>query len=314
MNAETFQNLPRTEIARLVRLNGPRVCVFPVNGTRRWFILEHQPQGQTDLMAAYVDVMERRQIELCQLFFDHGVHTLLMPIFGPDLFERGEGYMQMMAEGLTRLASHPDFVSFYQAYGVRVRFYGDYRKYLDQTAYQYLMDLFEQVTAQTASHDRHRLFFGICAHDASESVAELAISYHTRHGRTPDKRTLVEMYYGEYVPGVDLFIGFDKFSTFDMPLVATGNEDLYFTVSPSPYLTERQLRDILYDHLYARPGGEADYLDLAPEDWALMRGFYHANLGKTLGVGARQKRGCYWYPLPAVHLPDGFGGPQSPPA
>jgi tuberculosinol/isotuberculosinol synthase len=311
---ETFHNLSRAEVAWLVQAKGPRVCVFPVNGTRRWFMLEHPPKQQVDLMPAYVDVMERRQIELCQLFFDYGVHTLLMPIFGPDLFERGEGYMRMMAEGLTRLTSHPDFVSFYRAYGVRVRFYGDYHKYFDQTPYTYLGDLFDQVTVQTQSHDCHRLFFGVCANDASESLAELAISYHAKHGTTPDKRALVEMFYGEYVPSVDLFIGFDKFSSFDMPLVATGNEDLYFTVSPSPYLTERQLRDILYDHLYARRSDETDYLDMAPEDWAFMRDFYHANLGKTLGVGARQERGCYWYPLPAVHLPDGFGEPQTPPA
>jgi hypothetical protein len=88
-----------------------------------------------------------------------------------------------------------------------------------------------------------------------------------------------------------------------MPLVATGNEDLYFTVSPSPYLNARQLRDILYDHLFARRMPESDYSDVGPKDWELMRSFYQANLESTLGVGARYKRGEFWYPLPQVKLP-----------
>ncbi len=40
------------------------------------------------------------------------------------------------------------------------------------------------------------------------------------------------LYYGEYVAPVDLFVGFDKFCTFDMPLIATGDEDLYFHGQP----------------------------------------------------------------------------------
>jgi tuberculosinol/isotuberculosinol synthase len=307
VNAERFRNLPKEQVARLVRAAGPKVCVFPVNGTRRWFMLEHHPQNEQELTSAYIDAMERRQIELCRLLFDHGLDILLMPIFGLDLLKRGDGYMHMMAEGLARLATHPDFIDFYIGYGVRVHFYGDYRQHFAPTPFAYLSDLFDRITAQTSCHDRNRLFFGVCADDASETLAESAVRYYIQHGRAPDKRTLVEMYYGEYVPPVDLFIGFDKFCAFDMPLVATGNEDLYFTVSPSAYLTERQLRDILYDHLYTRPGDEADYLDMQPEDWALMQDFYHANLERTLGVGAKQTRGGYWYPLPAVQLPDGFG-------
>ena len=154
---------------------------------------------------------------------------------------------------------------------------------------------------QTRSYDRYRLFFGVCAHDATETMARLAIQYHSQHGCVPDKRSLVEMYYGEYVEPVDLFVGFDKLCVFDMPLVATGNTDLYFTVSPSPYLSERQLRDILYDHLYSRRDGEPNYVAMGPDDWTWMKGFYTANLDRTLGVGMKQGR--TWYPLLQVELP-----------
>jgi tuberculosinol/isotuberculosinol synthase len=282
MDKETFRDLPLTEFARLVRAVGPKVCVFPINGTRRWFMMEYPLSHGEDMASVYRDVAAKRHIELYTLFFEHGVDTLLTPIFGPDLLERGEAYTKMATEGLALLATHADFVEFYDAYQVRVRFYGDYREYFGATPHAYLADLFDEVTARTQSHDRH----------------------HAEHGCVPDKRDLVEMYYGEYVDPVDLFIGFDRFCSFDMPLVATGNEDLYFTVSPSPYLSERQLRDVLYDHLYSRRGGEPDYSALESDDWKLMNLYYRANMDKTVGVGVR--RGQIWYPLPQVEIPSDF--------
>jgi hypothetical protein len=269
-------------------------------------MLEHSPNGQEDFAATYLDVVCRRHIELYQMFFEHGIHTLLTPVFGPDLMEPGDSYMQLVANELARPATHPEFISFYQTYGVRVRFYGDYRKYLKPTRHAHLVDQFDEATLKTQTHNRHRLLFGMFAHDAAETIADLAIEYYHQHQRAPNKRALIEMYYGEYVEPVDLFIGFDRFTAFDMPLVATGDEDLYFTVSPSPYFTQRQLREILYDHLYNRHDAEPHYRDMTPEDWELMRDFYRANLGKTQGIGIKHKRGGYWYPTPQVERPSGF--------
>jgi tuberculosinol/isotuberculosinol synthase len=302
MDVQTFRELPVSEVAQLVRSAGPRVCVFPINGTRRWFMLEYPASG--DGGPDYREVAARRHIELYQLFFAHGIETLLTPIYGPDLLERGMAYAEMATEGLAWLATHPVFLEFYKAYGVRVRFYGNYRRFLASRHYTYLSDLFDQAVEQTADHDRYRLFFGVCAQDATEMIARLAVEYYTEHGHAPDKATLVEQYYGEPVGPVDLFIGFDKFCAFDMPLVSTGNEDLYFTVSPSPYLSGQQLRDILYDHLYSRRGEEPDYGAMAPDERRVMKEFYRVNAGKTLGVGAR--RGQIWYPLPQVDLPQSF--------
>lgn len=310
MDIDTFLNLPTDEFAALVRQAGPKVCVFPINGTRRWFMLEYPPEAQSeDLLWEYLAVIERRHIELYRLLFDHGIEYLLTPAFGPDLAERGDDYVEMVAKGLERLATDAKFRSFFRDYNVRVRFYGDYRNYFASTPYAYLTELFDDVTAQTLSNTRHRLFFGLFAQDASVNIAELSIRYHAKHQRVPDKRALVEMYYGEYIPPVSFFIGFDKFSSFDMPLVALGEEDLYFTISPSPYLTARQLREILYDHLYTRRG-DAEYSTLEPDEWKLMRDFYQANMNRTLGVGARQPRGGYWYPLPQVALPPNFTVPD----
>jgi hypothetical protein len=303
VDAEIFRNLPTTEVARLVRASGSKVCVFPSNGTRRWYMLEHLSRGAGDLKT-YMEITARHHAKVFKMFFDHGLDTLLVPLFGPDLLERGEDYAQAAMNGLTRLATQADYLDFYQASRVRVRFYGAYDKLLPATSRANLLELFEKTTAQTLAHDQHRLFIGLFAHDATETVAEIAVRFYQQHGRAPDRRQIVETYYGEYVEPVDLFIGFDKFSAFDMPLLSTGHEDLYFTVSPSPYLTPRQLRDILYDHLYSRRG-EPDYWNMTPEDWSWMRAFYQTNMENTLGVGL--KRRGIWYPLPQVEQPAGFG-------
>lgn len=304
MDADTFRYLPTQEIAALVRAKGAKVCVFPVKGTRRWFMLEHPVVPKQDFASAYLNAVFDHHIAPYKMIFDHGVHTLLTPSFDAPLMERGEAYMRMAAEGLSALATHPAFLDFYETYGVRVRFYGEYRNHLAATPYAELIDLFDNVMARTERNNRHRLFFGLFVHDATETIAELAIQHYREHEHPPDKRALVERYYGEYVEPVDIFIGFSKLRAFDMPLLMTGKTDLYFTVSPSLYLTEAQLRDILYDHLYARQrSSQTDYALLSPEDQGAMRAFYQANAGNTVGIGRWHPRWQFWYPCPQVQLP-----------
>jgi adenosine tuberculosinyltransferase len=301
MEFEKFQALPTSEVAGLVREQGPKVVVFPINGTRRWFILEHGREAGDFSMDAYMSITWNRQITLYQLFFEHGIETLVTPIFGPELLGRGEGYAQMIKPGLLWINENEALLNFYQEYGVRVRVYGDTRRYLTGTAYEEALDSFEALADRTAANDRHRLFFGVCAHDAAESVAEIGIRFHQEHGRLPTKEEIVAAYYGEPVAPVDIFIGFDKPAAFDMPLIATGAEDLYFTVSPSPYMDQYQLRAILYDHLFSRRVNEA-YGELSAESWQVLADFYAHNQHHVLGLGKRSKDGTFWYPLPQVNL------------
>jgi tuberculosinol/isotuberculosinol synthase len=301
LTLDEFQSLPTGKVARLVRGDGPKVCVFPINGTRRWFTLEYPEQAKADFAETYMHITWRRQVELYKLFFDHGIDTLLTPIFGPDLIDRGQEYSRLFMPGLLWCAQNQDMLDFYDEYDVRVHVYGDAQCYLQDTPYAPALDAYAELARRTASHTRYRLFFGVCAHDATESVAEIGIRFYQEHGRSPTRREIVETYYGEYVEPVDLFIGFDRLSAFDMPLLAVGNEDMYFTVSPSPYLDAHTLRSILYDHLYTRRVDESSYGRLSAKDWEWMRTFYRVNQGRTLGVGVQ--RGGIWYPLPQVKLP-----------
>src|SRR5574341_2181152 len=52
----SFLQLPVDEVEQRARASGPEVCVFPINGTRRWFMLEYghlSPQELQDLRNFY---------------------------------------------------------------------------------------------------------------------------------------------------------------------------------------------------------------------------------------------------------------------
>lgn len=285
---EDFLQLPTNEVSRLVQANGSKAVVFPINGTRRWFMLEHGAQRFDDPIAAYTDIVIKKHIELYKLFFDHGVETLITPVIGSEVLETRDDYMEKIgAEGLASMATRQDFLSFYEEYDVRVNFYGDYRSALEQTPYKNIVTLFDNLTQKTKTHQHFRMFFGVFADDrkADERIAKTGIEYFRKNGEAPKRKVLVEDYYGEYIEKADIFIGFDRLSVFDYPLLHWGGEDLYFTITPSLYMNERQLRTILYDHLYARRVNEPDYLSLPPETFDELRKFYEKNRNGVLGTG-----------------------------
>ena len=292
---ERFLQLPTAEVAALVNATGRKVCVFPVNGTRRWFMLEHSDKIGEDFFEAYMEASIMNHVELCAMLFDHGIDTVLAPVFGRELMHRGDEYTKRVGiDGLVRTATDRNYREFFDRYNVKVRFYGDYREVLTGTAYEYALKSIYEVTEATKQNSSFHLFFGVFADEATETIARLSVEHFLAQGAVPDKQTLIRKYYGEDLPPVSLFIGFDRFSIFDMPLLSTGEEDLYFSISPSPYMTEHQLRAILYDHLYVRPTPEPDYTKLKPDEIDWLRKYYRDNKDYTFGVGKLKFN--LWFP------------------
>ena len=292
---ERFLELPASEVAALVRAAGQKICVFPVNGTRRWFMLEHSDRIGDDFIEAYMEISIQNHVELCAMLFDHGIDTILAPVFGRELMNRGDDYTKRVGiDGLVRTATDKNYREFFEKYNVRVRFYGDYEVVLTGTAYEYALQSMNEVVESTKHHSSFRLFFGVFADDATQTIARLSVEHYLAHNTIPDKQILIRKYYGEDLPAVNFFIGFDKFSVFDMPLLSTGEEDLYFSISPSPYMTERQLRAILYDHLYVRPTPEPDYTKFLTDDADWLRNYYRDHKDYALGVGKLKFN--LWFP------------------
>ncbi len=286
LSFERFLQLSTDEVSTLVKATGHKVCVFPVNGTRRWFTLEHGDQIGDDFFEAYLNASIKNHVDLCAMLFDHGVQTLLAPVFGRELMRRGDEYTKRVGiDGLVRTATDKNYRHFFEKYNIKVRFYGDYRDVLTGTPYEYALKSMYEVTEATKNNTAFRLFFGVFADEVTETIARLSVEHYLAQGSIPDKETLVRKYYGEELPPVSMFIGFDKFNVFDMPLLTTGEEDLYFSLSPSPYMTTHQLRAILYDHIYVRPTPEPDYTKLPAEELNSLREYYRINKDYAFGVG-----------------------------
>lgn len=289
ISLDDFLELPTEEVAAIVRATGQKVCVFPVNGTRRWFMLEHADKIGNDFIEAYMNESIKNHVQLCAMLYDHGIHTILAPVFGRELMRRGDEYTKRVGmDGLVRTAMDPVYRDFFSRYDVKVRFYGDYRDVLTGTPYEYALKSMYDVSEATKQNTSVRLFFGVFADESLETIARLSVEHYLAQGAVPDKQTLIRKYYGEDLPPVSIFIGFDKFSVFDMPMLSNGEEDLYFSISPSPYMTHRQLRTILYDHIYMRRTPEPDYTKLAKDELAWLRNYYHSNRDRALGVGKMQ--------------------------
>jgi tuberculosinol/isotuberculosinol synthase len=296
MTREKFMQLSKDELGRIVRGDRAKTCVFPFDGTRRWFLLEYGREFDGDATKNYAELTAQAYIAIYKLVFDHGLDNIVAPVFGGETLKRGEEYMREIGAAMSLLATHPAFIEFYKDYDVRVHFYGDYRKLLNQTPYAYICDLFDEITRQTAQNKGRALFYGVCADDATVTIAELAIKYYQDNNRTPSRRDLIEQYYGEYIEKADIFIGFEKFTVFDYPMLGWGMESLYYSVAPSLYMNERQLRNILYDHVYLRPVPDPDFFTIHEADFESMRKFYEANREAAYGIG--EIRGGIWYAKP----------------
>lgn len=288
---ERFLQLPTEEVADIVKDSGTNVCVFPFNGTRRWFLLEHGPELLSQ-PEAYVETTIQGYVRVYKMLFEHGLETILAPVFGKEILTRGEKYMNMIGDSMKLLAQHPEFLSLYNECQVRVRFYGDYRKELG-TQYSHITQAFDKITQQTLNHEKHKLLYGVFATDATQAVAEFSIAYYKTHNRIPTRDELVAMYYGEELEKADIFIGFEKFAAFDYPLLQWGNESLYFTIAPSLYITQTLLRKILHDHIYHRPTVEIDYDLLTEAQRNTLRNYYRIKRDHAHGVG--QMIDDIWY-------------------
>jgi adenosine tuberculosinyltransferase len=157
-----------------------------------------------------------------------------------------------------------------------------------------------ELTAATEAGAGPLLMIGLFADAPYRTLARLSVEFGRARGYLPGRQELIEAYYGLPIPDLGLYLGYAQPALFDVPLLATGQEDLYATLTPSPSLTQKQLREILYDHLVTRRAPEADYdalSDAALKELAEYNERFH---GATIGVGRIDPLTGIWTPL----LPD----------
>jgi len=308
---EWFQSLSTSQVAEIVRERELGTVVFAAGGTKRWFILNHLDHWPSDrsYWDGYLEHGGKQFLKITRLFFEHGVPELLTHAVIPSqLAGEGERYLPLaLTSGMERIAASPEFLAFYDECGVRVRFFGNYRQVLQDLDYTDALAMFDEVEERTCKNDRHVLWWGFNSEqDQLTPIIKLAAQYYQEHKVMPDQDQIVELYYGEAISPVDIYISFNKPRAWVLPPLIGDRADLYFTVGLSFDFAQRQLRSILYDHLYARRGVHRDYAALSPESFSATQEFYRLNQEAVIGVGHHYEAAHFWYPLPQVRFPSGW--------
>lgn len=244
----------------------------------------------------YMTTLIHVQAKLHRMVFAHGVGTMLVPGFGTELLDRGSEYTKMALSGLLQLADDEVYREMFDD-GLRLRFYGDFEKVLDTPTFRPMLKACEDIIARTASGDGPLLLIGLFADAPYPKIARLSVEFARKYGRPPNREELIEAYYGLPIPDLGFYLGFAQPALFDVPLITTGLEDLYVTLTPSPDLTERQLREILYDHLITRRALDADYDSLSEEARNKLEEYNELYRGQTLGVGRIDPVTGIWTPV-----------------
>jgi len=301
--------LDRGSLARWVGARAePLVIGWPFNGTRRWYALHRR---RDPAAGDYVGTMIRYQAQKHSLLFGLGASAILAPCFGYGLLARGEEYTHGVLGALLRLGDDPVNREMFDR-GVRLRFYGDYEDALDTPALRPKLEACHELEAATSDNGGPLLMLGLFADSPYERLARLSVDFASERGRPPDRAELVREYYGVPVPDLSLYLGFARPALFDVPLVSTGQEDLYATLNPSPEVTERQLREILYDHLFLRAAEDVDYEALPEESVRRLEAYSEAAKERTLGVGRVDPATGLWSPLNPLPAESCEAGHYSP--
>lgn len=294
---EEWLGWSRQEVSGWVRSSSkPLVLGWPFNGTRRWYLL-HSLQNPS--AENYARTVVREQAERQCLLFELGASAILAPCFGYELLGRGEEYTYAVAEAVFEIGNDPINQAMFER-GVRLRVYGDYEQALDTPRLRPMLHECHRLMERTAGNGGPLLLLGLFADSPHERIARISIDFYKRLGRAPDRRELIREYYGVEVPDLSLYIGFAQPALFDVPLITTGEEDLYATLAPSPEVTERQLREILYDHLVLKRMEDVDYESFSEEAIERLREYSEVHREQTLGVGRIDPLTGMWNPLPSA--------------
>lgn len=286
MDVRTARICTRAEIAAWA----PRTVVWAAGGTRRQAHLE----GVAD--ADYIDWALEHQLRVAHLIFGLGVHHLFMPILGPPQVREIGPYGERLFRSLFTIGNRRTR-DLYAHYDIRVRAYGQQRV-------PGLGALMDDLAAETDQHQAGTLWYSLVIEDEFEAVVDANRAAAAANATSWD--AMVQAFYREPVPPVEVFIGFGKpMAGYLLPPLLSERAHCYWPTFPSYMLNEEDLRTIFWDWRFARATWRADKRGRydALDDTRLAAYYQHRAI---LGVGRQE--GGFWYPEamptpPAATLP-----------
>lgn len=297
MDRLKFLNLPREEIAEIVRRRGkPKNVALVVDGTRRMLQLTSYNDG----VYSYKEDPANEMRELMKIsvgagdiLFDMGVEVVTGPLATMGNLQRS-GFVPYGLKLLLDPLKEGDTLGVLERHNAALTFYGDldYIRSLDggEIVDQYV-NFFNN---RNPADPKRRVLVGL----AISSESDLLSAYKTygqlfeQNRSAPTIEELRQAYFGFKVPPVDVFIRTNevKESGCLHPLLKTDTTQLFFPVSPGILsMNERVLREIMYDYLYnrIRSGGTHEHQVLTVEEMNEARVFYESRKFQVIGVGSR---------------------------
>jgi hypothetical protein len=292
LNQEAFLKLPAREVCRMVDRNErPHTGIFIADGNRR-LVMTHTGLTPEDdgFYSAYPDLVTESFKHNLEVFFQHGLHTLLFPLFGPSLLTRTEAYRcKVMPELVRQLFKSRQWLSFYREQAIRIKAYGNLEILSREFPGLNLAEAIRECEQITAAHRKHRLFYGFF----STQVYDLAFirqmqQFSQTQQRAPDRSELARLYYREPLRSADFFITSTRMGYLGaLPPFAYGkNTRMYTLAAPGVFgLNETTYRKILYDLLLPEPGDPSSIKDTTPAGIDFLGEYYQRNRSRILGTG-----------------------------
>lgn len=300
---EEFLAQPTEEVRRIALEKGkPRVGIFIADGNRRLVMCRTRLSPTSDefykeYARFFVDALK----ESLDIFFNHGLHTLFFPLFGPSLLLRKNKFQSITIPlAYQRIFESDEWLEFYKENGIRVKAYGNLSQ-LEKIDVNRLnmVEGIRKMIEQTASQDKHILFFGFMAENTPGlEMPQIIIDFYKSTNRAPSPQEMIKIYYGEPVAPADFIITSEKLSGGGAlpPLIAAQKAKTYlFPVPGFLAFNNENYKKILYDLLFFHPYESVpEYREINTQNIEELNNFYHRY--KSVIIGTSERVGNFWVP------------------
>lgn len=300
ISREEFLQLSKGEVAERLGPHNLSISML-LNGTRRAFIAEHfdTPPTDHDFLEACLDDILVNIGRILEMSAELGIQRVFLPSYSSDQTNgRHEEAYKSLLNGLKALTHHPALLKAYRDYQYEVRFYGD-MSYLP-----------EEVSVELANPPKFHegdskfvVYYGIDGGNPHEFILKLTYMFVMNEQRPPSWQEMVKMYYGrDDVQPLDILVAFNRiYARLGIPPLLDGKDRIYATPVSPLKITEKAMRDILYDYVYNTQDRARSYIDINPDEIRRLKQFYNANQDTVIGLTKRYDD--LVYPIPTLNWP-----------
>lgn len=300
LSREDFLQLSNGEVAELLTPYQLSISLL-INGTRRAYIAEHfdTPPTDQDYLRAYLEDSFNNVARILGMLADHGVRRIFIPTYSEEQTTgRNDDALKILLKGIQGLAHHPALQQIYQSYGYEIRFYGDI-SYLPPE----VCEKIEHPPQYYEGEAQRVVYYGIDGGNPHEYILKLAYMYVMAEQRPPTWRDMVKMYYGrDDIEPLNILVAFNRiYARLGIPPLLDGKDRIYATPVSPIKMTQKALRDILYDYVFNTQDPSRSYVDMHPDEVRRLKQFYSINQDTVIGLTKRYDD--LVYPLPTLNWP-----------